>query len=272
MDLQRLPFGDASGGWRVSVRAIWKATLCLGPSRIAVKLYAAAVDRGVHFRLLHRKDGVPVEQRMVHAIGGHEVPKEETHRGVQVGEGRIVELNETELAGLEPEASRDIEIRRCVPAGGIAPTWFDRPYLLGPDGDGDRFVALVRALSSSGLDGIAHWTMRGKRYQGALCEHEGGLALLTLRSAGSVLELSQLQPPAGGELSTSEVKLARQLVASLTGEFEHEHYINGYAARVEELVRAKQRGEALPLEVHVSEPDDDDTLLESLRASLKRAG
>ena len=51
-------------------RAMWKASLELGKASLAVKLYAAAEERDVHFRLLHARDSVPVKQQMVDPRSG----------------------------------------------------------------------------------------------------------------------------------------------------------------------------------------------------------
>ena len=51
-------------------RAMWKGVLSLDKERVPVKLYAAAQPGGVHFRLLHEPDGVPVKQRMVNPRTG----------------------------------------------------------------------------------------------------------------------------------------------------------------------------------------------------------
>lgn len=72
-----------------------------------MKLYSAVEDRGVHFRLLHEQDLVPVKQQMVNPQTGEVVPFEETRRGYETDKGDIVMLDEEELADLEPEPSRD---------------------------------------------------------------------------------------------------------------------------------------------------------------------
>lgn len=99
----------------MAVRAIWKGVLRLGGESVPVRLYSAVEDRKVHFHLLHERDGARVRQCLVHPETGKEVPRDEIRRGVEVGPGRIVILDEEELEELEPQASRDIEVLRVVP-------------------------------------------------------------------------------------------------------------------------------------------------------------
>ena len=43
----------------MAARAMWKGVIGIGEERVPVKLYSAAQDRTVHFRLLHDEDLVP---------------------------------------------------------------------------------------------------------------------------------------------------------------------------------------------------------------------
>ena len=61
-------------------RAIWKGALVLGKSTLPVQLFSAVQDQVIHFRLLHEKDRVPVEQRIIRKTDGKEVPKEDRRK------------------------------------------------------------------------------------------------------------------------------------------------------------------------------------------------
>src|SRR5215475_3573298 len=143
-------------------RAMWKANLVVGGETIPVKLYAAVSDPRVSFRLLHKADGTPVKQRMVHPITRKQVPPEEVRRGLEVDHGVFVVLTDEELAKSEPEPSRDIVVARFVPRAAVDAGYYDRPYYLGPDGDDAAYAALAKVLETWDRLGVAEWTMRGK--------------------------------------------------------------------------------------------------------------
>src|SRR4029079_18396889 len=88
----------------------------------------------------------------------------ELRKGYEVKPGTFVVLEPDELAKLEPEASRDIEGTRFVPAGEIHHQWYERPYWLGPDGDVEGYFALAAALENSEREGVARWVMRKRPY------------------------------------------------------------------------------------------------------------
>lgn len=231
----------------MAARAMWKAVVRLGGEEVPVKLYAAVEDRRVHFRLLHAADGEPVRQRMVHPGSGEEVERDDIRRGVEVEAGVFVVLEPDELAELEPPASREVEVTRCLERGAIDHAWYDRPYFLGPDGDPGPYFALVTALTEAGAEAVCRWVMRSKRYQGALRAERGYLVLTTLRSAEEVVPVSELAAPPGRKLDPKELKLAEQLIEALAGEFDPTEYHDEYRERVQELVDAKARGEELEL-------------------------
>lgn len=228
-------------------RPLWKAVVRLGDEAVPVKLYTAARDRRLHFRLLHAADEEPVKQRMVHADSGEEVPSDEAKKGFEVDAGVYVVLEPEDLAALEPEPSRDIEVLSFVPAGTIPAAFYDRPYWLGPDEDEAAYFALARAMEAKGGEAIARWTLRKKRQVGALRVEQGYLALETLRHADEVVRLEELEPPAGRALDPKEVQLAERLVSALEDRFDPTAYADEYRARVLDLVKRKAKGEELPL-------------------------
>src|SRR5262245_3268116 len=119
---------------RMAARAIWNGKLRAGNLTLPVQVFSAAKDKGVHFHLLHAKDKTQVEQRMVHPESGEPVPKEQIRRGVEVDPGVFVFVEPREVEELAPDASRDLQIERFVPAGTVPAAAIDRPYWLGPHG------------------------------------------------------------------------------------------------------------------------------------------
>jgi DNA end-binding protein Ku len=255
----------------MSARAMWKASLEIGAAKLPVKLYAAAEDRDVHFRLLHAKDKAPVKQRMVDPRTREPVAPEDVRRGIELEPGLFVIVGEDELASLAPEPSRAIEVTRFVPAAAIDYAWYSRPYFLGPDGSAADYAALAAALAESGRRGIARWAMRGRRYFGALAAHDGKLALIALRPAEEVVEAAQLAPPETKPVSAAERKLAEQLVAALDAPFDPSELRDEYRERVLALVQAKAKGRRAPAAPREPMPRPVSDLTSALERSLQKA-
>jgi DNA end-binding protein Ku len=251
-------------------RAIWKGVITFGDVEVPVKLYSAVQDRGIHFRLLHEDDLVPVSQEMVNPESGEVVPRERIRRGFEVARGEYVLLDDDELEALEPKASRTIEITRFVDPAAVDHQWYDRPYYVGPDDDDAEYFALARALDDSGMEGIARWVMRKKEYRGALRVRDGRLAMVTLRSPDEVVPAAALGAPGGRKPDARELRMARQLVEALEGPFDPEEFRDEYRDRVLELVEAKAEGRSIPRK-KAEKRKTGGSLEAALSASLKRA-
>lgn len=226
----------------MSARAVWKGVIEFGKVSVPVKLYSAVDDKTVAFRLLHRDDGEPVRQVLVNPKAKEVVEHADSERGFVTDEGELVSLDDEELDELEPEPSRVIEVTRFLPPGSIEYRWYLRPYYLGPDGDEEAYLALTAALGVSDLEGVAQWVMRDKEYVGALRLHDGYPMLVTLRYAEEILPLGDIGPAADRGLDDRQLKMARQLIELLEGEFEPDQYQDDYRQSVLELIDRKRRG------------------------------
>jgi DNA end-binding protein Ku len=261
----------------MAARAIWKGQIKIGTTKVPVKLYSAVTDKTIRFHLLDERSLMRVKQHMVDPDSGEEVAGEDIQKGYEVGPGRFVLLTDEELEGLQPKPSRDIEVTDFVPPEAISQQWYGRPYYLGPDGNVKEYFALATALESRNREGVAHWVMRNKIYLGALRSQDGYLMLVTLRPAEEVIAASDLPKPGGRTPTQNELKMARQLVDALEGEFDPTEYEDEYRARVEEFLERKAKGRKPKLQVVKSRRKTtalDDMLARSLEKlkKEKRAG
>jgi DNA end-binding protein Ku len=256
----------------MAARAMWKGRIRFGDVDVPVKLYSAVQDQAVHFRLLDAKRKEPIKQQMVDPQSGDVVEYASVRRAYETEDKELVILDPDELAELEPPESREIEITRFVPLEAISHVWYDRPYYLGPDDSAPGYFALAKALRSQEREGVARWVMRKKEYVGSLRPEGDYLMLMTLRHAGEVVPASALKPPAGRELDDREVRMARQLVEAMSGDFDIAAYRDEYRDRVLDLVQAKAAGKVINFpkaEKKVEEKSLADVLERSLAVAKK---
>jgi DNA end-binding protein Ku len=225
----------------MGARAIWKGELKAGSGAVPVKVYAAVEDRDVRFHVLQNRTKSRVKQQIVTEDKKH-VEKEKIRKGYEVEPGTFVILETEELQKLKPKESRTIQFPRFVPVSALGNEWYERPYYLGPDGDAEKYFALVEALEKRNVLGIARWTMRGKSYVGALRVEEGYLVLIKLRYAEEVLSARELPAPGGRALDDKELRMAEELVRALEGKFEPESFRDEYRDRVMKFIEEKARG------------------------------
>lgn len=250
----------------MAARPVWKGIVVFDDVRLPVKLYSAARDQNVHFRLLHAADMVPVRQQMVDPRSDEPVAETDVVRGVEVEEGIYVKVALQERVALEPLASRDIEISQVLAPGQMDVRWLDRPYYLGPDGDDEGYMAFSQALANR--TAIAHWVMRKKRYHGAIRSRSGYLTLQTLHAPEELVPIDAVQAPAQQSPHTEELALARQLVHALADGFDPEAYQNTYRTKLKALIEAKAHGAAIEMPQAPPRPAVR-SLAESLEKSLR---
>ena len=112
--------------------------------------------------------------------------------------------------------------------------------------------------------------MRKKRYLGALGLADGYLMMATLRRADQVLSVSGIEPTKAAAPQASELKLAKQLVESISGDFDPELWQDEYRQRVCKLIQAKAHGERVESPQPRQRTAHAD-LAESLKASIAAA-
>lgn len=248
-------------------RAMWKGSIRLGKHAVGVKMYSAIEDRSIRFRLLHKKDHAPVEQRLIRKDTGEVVPPEDIRKAFFFSGDAAVILQPEDLEKLVPADSREIHLLRFVSPTVIDDQWYERPYRLGPDDDSEAYFSLAKALQDAKLSGIARWVMRKKRYVGALTSIDGYLALTTMRRTEQILQFSGIEPAGSAKPSATELKLAEQLVSSISSDFSPGEWQNEYRQRLLEVIEAKARGKKItPLPVKKKAVSSD--LAASLKASL----
>jgi len=255
----------------MAMRATWKGQIQLGKRPLPVKLYAAVQDTQVHFHLLHAGDGVRVQQHIVDPSTGEALEKDDIRKGFALGAGTFVVLQQKELKALEPKASREIELLHVVSDTALAPAWFERPYLLGPDGDSGEYLAFARALADAKKQAIVHWVMRGRSYTGALRSDGARLLLIALRDREEVIAAPSIDVPASRAPSEKELALAEQLVEALESKFDPSEFQSDYRERVRKFVAQKAKGKHVRLVKPAPRKSTEGSLERALRASVSRS-
>lgn len=248
---------------------MWKAAVVFDGVRIPVKMYSVVKEQHVDFHLLHDEDQVRLQQQMVCESEDKPVAAEEIARGLEVDEGTYVMVEAEELKELEPEGDRSIEVKRFVPSEQVDPRYYDRPYVLGPDGEEEKYAAMAEALGKSKKVGVCEWVVRKRSYTGALRCRGGPVELVTLRLAEEIVPARTLEVPEA-KLGDRERKMAQYLVTEMSGPFEPEKFHDEFHEALQELIRAKAAGKKVKAKRAPSRaPTGEDQLAKALEASVK---
>jgi DNA end-binding protein Ku len=255
-------------------RAIWSGAISFGLVNIPVKLFSAVSKKTVRFHQIDAESGARVRQKRV-GPDGEEIPYEQIIKGYEIGPDRYVTISPEELDALEPQKTRTIDIEDFVDQEEIDPIYYDHPYYLAPDtGASKAYQLLVDAMEDAGKVAIARVVIRSKENLVAIRPRDGILAMETMLFADEVVPTDTLDElTADGNVKTSdrELTMARQLIDSLSSDFEPEKYHDEYRERVLDLIERKAQGETIVVEEPTKEPEAVPDLMAALEASIAGA-
>ena len=258
-------------------RPIWTGTISFGLVTLPVKLYAATESKTISFHNFERSTGERVRHKRVAEESGHEVAYDDVVKGYEVHPGQFVIVEKEELESVEPGRSRAIEIEDFIDLDEVDPVYFQRTYHVVPSDEGAArpYRLLLRTLQDAARVGIARFVMRGKQYLAAIRPQGEALVLETMhfpdevRSAG---ELDEMEAVEGVDVSDREIAAARQLVDSLTSEWDPQRYRDTYRQQVLELLERKAEGESIVTTDEKEAPSSNVVdLMSALEASIEKA-
>lgn len=255
--------------------AIWKGAIAFGLVNIPVELRSAVRADHIAFRLLHAEDHSPVRYERVCAADGEPVPWSEIVKGYEYDKGKFVVMTDDDFAAAALGASRTIEILDFVHEDEIDPRYFETPYFLVPTRGGEKSYALLReAVRRSGTVGIGKIVLREKEHLAGIKVIGDALALEIMRFANELVDAGTLQLPDADAVRAPELRMAEQLVASLTAPFDPSKYGDDYRERLMRVIRAKLKGRKIPLPEATAPAEETRVidLMSRLRQSLERQG
>jgi DNA end-binding protein Ku len=228
-------------------RAIWNGSISFGLVSIPVKLYSAVSRKTVRFNQIDSATGSRVKQKRVSAADGEEVPYERILKGFELPSGEYVMITDEEVAALDPDAVRTIDIDEFVDLADIDPIFYDNAYHLVPDEQTAKpYKLLATAMEQAGKVGICHFVMRSKQYLAAVRPADGRLLLSTMVYADEIVdhkEIGGFDLLADIEIDKKELAMAEQLIATLDATFEPGRHKDTYREAVLELIDRKAAGE-----------------------------
>lgn len=163
------------------MRPFWSGTITFGLVSIPVNLYPGTRSARTSLRMLS-PDGVPLKRRYFSAETGKELDDDQMVRGYEIEKDSYVVVSDEELERLDPEKSRDIDLRLFVKKEEIQPIYFEHAYFLAPaEGSVKAYQLLAETMEKSERAGMATFVMRDKAYLVAILAENGILRAETLR-------------------------------------------------------------------------------------------
>lgn len=184
-----------------TLKPFWSGVVTFGLVSVPVSLFPATRGTTLRLRMVDAQGGF-LQRRYFGADEERALDAEDLVRGYEFEKDRFVTIEDEELEALDPQKSREIDLKQFVELQALSPLHFERAYFLVPDGRTTKaYRLLAETLEQEDRAGIATFVMRGKEYLCAIIAEHGILRAETLRFADEVRspEAIGLPPKVAGD-------------------------------------------------------------------------
>jgi DNA end-binding protein Ku len=222
--------------------SFWSGTITFGLVAVPVNFYAANRPGTVSLRMIDKK-GVQLSRRYLCPRENKIIDRDEIVRGYEIEDGTFVIVEDEELDSLEPEKSKEIDLRKFVTIDQINPLYFQRAYYLAPGGGSTKaYRLLAENLERTRRAGIATFVMRGREHIIAITAEEGILQAGTLRFHDEIRSPEEIGLPDLANSTSDKVDTMREEIRKNTkGTFNGAELRDRHAQRIRELAEEKIR-------------------------------
>jgi DNA end-binding protein Ku len=255
-----------------ALRSSWKGYLRVSLVSCPVRLYtASSTSEKISFHNLVPGSMSRISMVPTDPTTGKAVPREELLKGFEFEKGRYVIISDEELDAIQVESNKVIDVTHFVADDDVDPLYFDSPYWLAPDGKmaNETFRILAEAMRREGKAGIGRLVLSSRERPVLLSPRGKGMMIRTLRAPEEVRrETAYFEDIEEGKLDENAIKLAQQIVAQNTVEFDPKLFVDRYQEALAELIKAKIKGEKI-VTAEVAEPAPVVDLMAALKKSLE---
>ncbi|WNB84358.1 Ku protein [Cellulomonas sp. ATA003] len=222
------------------MRAIWKGAVAFGLVNVPVKLYAATGEKDVPLHQVHREDGGRIRYKKTCSVDGEPVEMSDIAKGYQTDDGRLVVLDDDDMAQLPLTTEREISVLEFVPAEQVDPIMLSKTYYLEPDKTAAKPYALLReALATTDRMAVVKVALRQRESMAVLRVRDNVICLQTLLWPDEIREADFPILDADVTVRPQELTMASSLVESLAGDFDPSEFHDSYREALESLIEAK---------------------------------
>jgi DNA end-binding protein Ku len=249
--------------------SVWNGSISFGLLSIPIRLYPAARSERVNLHQLHRKCHTRLRQPLYCPTCHRLVERSEVVKGYEYEKGHYILIENEELKKITPQSGKAMEIQAFVKGSQIDPIYFESSYFALPEKDNPKpYVLLVKALEDSDRVGIAKVTMHQREYTVFIRPRSHGLTVHTMYFVNEIRKVEGYgKITQDVRVRPQEVKLAEQLIESLSEDFKPQQYHDTYQENLKALIEAKREGKTF---VEKQEPKRAPVIdmMEALKRSL----
>ncbi len=252
------------------MRSIWNGAIGFGLVNIPVKLYSASEDSSLDLDMLDKADYSNIRFKRINEKTGKEVAYENIVKGYKM-EDEYVVLTDEDFDAVSPEKSKILTIKQFVKHDEIDPAYFETPYFLEPQKNGeDAYRLLLKALTKTKMAGIGTFILREKEILCLVRPYDDEVLMVNrMRFPEEIREYAELKLPANKRTNAEEMKMAETLIKQLATTFDPKKYEDTYAEDLMKIIKKKAKGESIKPPTQKQKTEKAKDLMALLKASLQ---
>ncbi|OHV64971.1 Ku protein [Mesorhizobium sp. LCM 4577] len=234
----------------VAPRAVWKGFLKVGSVSCGVKLVGATSEAGkVHFKILNRKDGLPVKSAYVDEQTGDVVETEDQTKGFELEKDDFVEIEPDEIKKLKLTSAHTLEVDEFVALDDIDTRYLEKPYYLIPaDGAAlEAFSVLREAMKEKRVAARSCVVLYQRGREVVIQPFDKGMLLTELRTHNEMVsEKSVFEDLKSPKYDKDLLEIAELLIDKKVTKFDPSKFQDTYEDALIAMIDAKRKGKKLP--------------------------
>lgn len=251
--------------------SVWKGMISFGLVSIPIRLFAAARTKRTYLHQIHDKCNTRLKQPLFCPTCDRMVDRSEVIKGFEYETGQYVLVGTDEIKKITPPSGKTMEIITFLKENEVDPIYFDSSFFALPEQHAEKpYALLLKALEDTRKVGVAKVTMHQREYTVFIRARDNGLTLHTMYYANEIASVEGYGRKYDTKLRPEEVKLADQLVQSLSAPFKPEQYHDTFQEQLNALIEAKLKGKAVTAPTKSTSRAPVIDMMEALKRSLAK--
>lgn len=228
------------------MKAIWNGAIGFGLVNIPIKIYSAVETSKLDLDMLDKSDFSNIKFKRVNEKTGKEVKWENIVKGFLKDDTYIV-LEDEDYEAAMPEKTKLLSIDRFVKEEEIDSVYFENPYFLEPQKNGENaYKLLLNALDDTGMAGIGTFVLRDREVLGMIRPYNNEIMIFNrLRFHEEIRDYSDLKLPPKKAPKPAELKMAKALIQQLSEKFDPAAYKDTYSSALMKIINKKAKGKTV---------------------------
>ncbi len=256
-------------------RPFWSGQLRISLVSFGINLIPASESTSeIRFHQIDRRSGERIRHQKVSAADEEVIEKDDIVKGYEYSKGKYIQLEPAEIAEVRIVSRHTIELEQFVKANEIDPAYYEKPYFVMPENAAqeEAFTVVRTALEEMGEVGLGKIALNGRERLVAVGPPNDpklrGMMAYTLRFSAELRNAADyFQDIREHKVDLDQLSLAKELIQRKSAAFEPDKFTDNYEAALRELIDAKLKHVAVPVE----EPGESRGKVINLMDALRRS-